>query len=352
MVIAIDGSSCFEGVDYLCYSAGPPTISEPFQPAYHHIIGQQFMLECSATNDDDSPNNITFVWLKDDKQLNSSIVMQTGLLRSSLFIQQLDPKNHSGNYSCGAYNNEMSDSVFTNTTVTIESELVVLLHRYIYLKILLQFPKPLKIHQSKIMKQTVLMRRTLLPMLSSLHWTIPMQQSGTLVYIIYRYLYFMLHRHLFVVVTTGNRTEPSQIPDNLLVNYDQSKNSTYVAVVVHNMSGDQWEKMLVLGGGNITELVDSTTNPPTIKRYHNIPLVRGTTYFTFVRAYAYDHNDTVSVVVDCMKWKYCEHYRIQDMHQVATQSQLVSIINMCIRNKCSGLVYARVQCMFYVELVY
>ena len=179
-----------------------------------------------------------------------------------------------------------------------------------------------------------------------------MQQSGTLACVMYRYLYFMLHRYLFVVVTTNNRTEPSQIPDNLLVNYDQSKNSTYVAVVVHNMSGDQWEKMLVLGGGNITELVDSTTNPSTSKRYHNVPLVRGTTYFTFVRAYAYDHNDTVSSVIDYMKWKCCEHYRTQDMHQVATQSQLVCIINMCIRNKCSGLVYARVQCMFYVELVY
>ena len=92
------------------------------------------MLECSATNDVDSPNNITFMWLKDDKQLNSNMVTQTDLLRSRLFIQQLDPKDHSGNYSCGVYNNKMSDSVFTNTTVTIESELVVLLHRYIYLQ--------------------------------------------------------------------------------------------------------------------------------------------------------------------------------------------------------------------------
>ena len=91
------------------------------------------MLECLAKNDVDSPNNITFVWFKDAELLNSSnsIEIETNLLHSSLFVQQLDPKNHSGNYSCGVYNNEMSDFVFTNTTVTIESELVVLLHRYI-----------------------------------------------------------------------------------------------------------------------------------------------------------------------------------------------------------------------------
>ena len=131
-------------------------------------------------------------------------------------------------------------------------------------------------------------------------------------------------RYLFIVVTRNNNTEPSQIPDSDLVSFhDSSTMMMYVATVIHNISGCGWENMLVLGSRSITELVDTSTNSPTIKRYFNAPLVRGTTYYTFVRAYAYDHNDTVSVVVDLNRIN-CEHYRTQDMYQVDTHSQLVS----------------------------
>jgi len=127
----------------------------------------------------------------------------------------------------------------------------------------------------------------------------------------------MLHRHLFAVVTTDNNTEPSQIPDNELVSFDDSlKKMMYIAVVVHNMSGDQWEKMVVLGGRNVTTSVDGSS-------YYNAPLKRENTYYTFVRAYAYDHNDRVSSSkVEC-KTNF-ENYRTQDTHPVTTQSQLVS----------------------------
>jgi len=92
-------------------------------------------------------------------------------------------------------------------------------------------------------------------------------------------------------VTTDNNTEPSQIPDSKLVGYSPTTSMMYIAAVVHNMSGDQWEKILVLGAGYITQLVDGSVT----KRFYNAPLNRDFTYFTFVRAYAYDHNDTVSV---------------------------------------------------------
>ena len=105
-------------------------------------------------------------------------------------------------------------------------------------------------------------------------------------------LYSILRRHLFVVVTTDNSTEPSQIPDSDLVDFnDPLRDTMYIAMVLHNMSGDQWEKMIVLGAGNVTMSVDGSS-------YHNAPLDREKTYFTFVRAYAYDHNDSVSVAID------------------------------------------------------
>ena len=96
-------------------------------------------------------------------------------------------------------------------------------------------------------------------------------------------------RHLFVIVTTDNSTEPSQIPDGDLVSYSTSAKMMYIAAVVHNMSGDEWQKMLVLGGGNVTELNDGSTT----KKFYNAPLNRENTYFTFVRAYAYSHSDSV-----------------------------------------------------------
>ena len=85
------------------------------------------MLECTAVNDPDSPNNIIFDWFKDDDKLcknDSNIEIETSLSNSNLFIKQLDPKDHTGMYSCGAYNNDTSNSVFTYTTLTIESELL------------------------------------------------------------------------------------------------------------------------------------------------------------------------------------------------------------------------------------
>ena len=86
------------------------------------------MLKCLAINDEDSPNNVTFDWYKDDDDLpnnDSNIEIETSLSNSKLFIKQLDPKADTGMYSCRAYNNDTFNSVFTNTTLTIESELLL-----------------------------------------------------------------------------------------------------------------------------------------------------------------------------------------------------------------------------------
>ncbi|XP_065917231.1 uncharacterized protein [Dysidea avara] len=236
---------------------GPPKISDPFHSAYYHIIGQQFMLECSATNDNDSPNDITFVWFKDDKLIDSasSMELQISMPDHRLFIEYLDPRKHNGNYSCGAYNNEITDSEFTNTTVIVEI--------------------------SKTFKDSSVLSDKRNSINGSLFTSnVELPSLDTL-----RDSYGPIG-HLFVVVTTDNSTEPSQIPDSDLVDFnDPLRDTMYIAMVLHNMSGDQWEKMIVLGAGNVTMSVDGSS-------YHNAPLDREKTYFTFVRAYAYDHNDS------------------------------------------------------------
>ena len=82
-----------------------------------------FMLNCVATNDVDSPNDITFEWFKDGEKQNDSTVTikQLDVSTSQLIIDRPNSDQHSGNYSCGVYNNQSSNIVYTNTTVVIES---------------------------------------------------------------------------------------------------------------------------------------------------------------------------------------------------------------------------------------
>jgi len=108
---------------------------------------------------------------------------------------------------------------------------------------------------------------------------------------------------LFVVVTTNNETSPSQIPDDKLVSYDDFVSSgagagasyggivgnkspiLYVAAALTNANGDLREMMLILGNESISKVGD--------KEYYNAPLDRECIYYTFIRAYANSHNDSV-----------------------------------------------------------
>ena len=89
------------------------------------------------------------------------------------------------------------------------------------------------------------------------------------------------------MVTTDKNVLPSEVPDSDLVAY-KLPSVMYVAAVVHNMSGDQWEKMLVLGNESVSE--------NNGVRYSNVLLNRDYIYYTFVRAYAYKHTPSVSTL--------------------------------------------------------
>ena len=108
-------------VIYASLCIGPPVV-EPFDSVYYAIAGQPFTFNCSAINDDDSPNSLTFVWFKDNNLINENIVQVkvVNSTTSQLVITQLDPDQHSGQYSCGVYNNEVSDTVYISTSLIIE----------------------------------------------------------------------------------------------------------------------------------------------------------------------------------------------------------------------------------------
>jgi len=111
-----------------------------------------------------------------------------------------------------------------------------------------------------------------------------------------------------VVVTTNNKTQPSQIPDENLKSYSEavatstgvvagasyagvltdetSDDILYVAAVVAGRGGDLGGMVFVLGNGSMSKDGD--------KKYYNAPLDRKRTYYTFVRAYANNHSISVS----------------------------------------------------------
>ena len=90
-------------------------------------------------------------------------------------------------------------------------------------------------------------------------------------------------------MTTNQSLVPSQVPDDGLVSYNGgSVNTVYVTAVVLNMSGDQWEKEIVIG--------DETIDSHNGVTYYNAPLDKDHEYYMFVRAYAYSHNKSVSFI--------------------------------------------------------
>ena len=92
-------------------------------------------------------------------------------------------------------------------------------------------------------------------------------------------------------MTTDQNIIPYKVPDNDLVNYNESV-KMYVTAVVYNASGDRWEKKIVIGNGNMYNYKGMM--------YYNAPLDKSFVYYSFVRAYSYNHNDSVSFNNHCI----------------------------------------------------
>ena len=87
------------------------------------VAGDRFTQSCTTNDDPDSPNGIQFVWYKDGSNITNStevVVTYKPVYTSQLDIQQLNSDEHSGQYSCVAYNNP-SANVTTSTTLVVES---------------------------------------------------------------------------------------------------------------------------------------------------------------------------------------------------------------------------------------
>jgi len=93
---------------------------------------------------------------------------------------------------------------------------------------------------------------------------------------------------LFVVVTTDDDVIPYQVSDSDLVSYEDKTGAMYVAVV-YNISGQQRVNQTVVGDRSHYQYNGMT--------YYNALLMKNTTYYSFVRAYSFNHTESVSVMI-------------------------------------------------------
>ena len=90
---------------------------------------------------------------------------------------------------------------------------------------------------------------------------------------------------MFVIVTTDGDLIPDQVPDSDLVSYSIS-GAMYVAVV-YNMNEHELVNKTVIGSKSNYQYNGIT--------YYNAPLMKDNAYYSFVRAYLFNHTKSVSV---------------------------------------------------------
>ena len=113
----------------LITTIGPPTLQK-FNPIYHVIAGDPFTLNCTATNDPQSPNELRFRWFKESTRIDidqlqwniTELSRDPFTVTSQLVFTNLSVGQHNGNYSCRVDNFRIDNAVNQSTIVVIESK--------------------------------------------------------------------------------------------------------------------------------------------------------------------------------------------------------------------------------------
>ena len=91
------------------------------QPVYYVKRGDNLKLNCHAIQDTQSPNNLTYSWLKDTAKIDvrdSRFIV----ISSVLYLVKLEVHEHNGTYTCSVYEVNDSRAVTLSTAVIVESK--------------------------------------------------------------------------------------------------------------------------------------------------------------------------------------------------------------------------------------
>ena len=104
---------------------------QEFSRVFNVIAGDPFTLNCTATNDPQSPNELRFIWFKESTRIDTNqsqwIIKELSndpfTVTSQLVITNLTVGEHDGVYSCAVDNFKVDNAVTQSTIVVIESKL-------------------------------------------------------------------------------------------------------------------------------------------------------------------------------------------------------------------------------------
>ena len=116
-------------VNDILLSVGPPMVeailidnSVKHQPVYYVTPGDSLKLDCRAIQDPQSPNQLTYSWLKDAAKIDVGDP-RFSVSSSLLFLLTLKVHEHNGTYTCSVY--EVYDSRAVSKVVTLSTAVIV-----------------------------------------------------------------------------------------------------------------------------------------------------------------------------------------------------------------------------------
>ena len=98
---------------------------------YYVIAGDPFTLNCTATNDPQSPNELRFRQFKGSTRIDNKpsqwnvtelSMRNTLTVTSQIVITHLAVKQHNGTYTCTVDNFKVRAAVYQTTNIIVESE--------------------------------------------------------------------------------------------------------------------------------------------------------------------------------------------------------------------------------------
>ena len=125
----------YTSVNNILQPLGPPTVQpisvvipvgRPISPVYYVVAGDQLRLNCHATNDPQSPNQLRFLWYRDSTFISTQdarrfiVTVPNG--NSLIFINNLDVNQDNGTYTCSVDNFQLNRAVAQSTLVIVESK--------------------------------------------------------------------------------------------------------------------------------------------------------------------------------------------------------------------------------------
>ena len=114
----------------MCVACTGPPILQSIDLVYYVIAGNPFSLNCTATNDVQSPNYLRFRWFKestrivnDTSQWNiTELSLDALTITSKLIVTLLLVEQHNGTYTCFVDNFKIRTAVYQTTTIVVESK--------------------------------------------------------------------------------------------------------------------------------------------------------------------------------------------------------------------------------------